>query len=115
LTTISSAFDKANYSRNLAPLISHTMLNAYSANEVNVVISNRAYLEYACEVSVFYSGRRRPWLPIIGPGAQVQVTYGTNGGITACTTPRAATRRGKWWPSFSPGLAGERVAHLFLG
>ncbi|MCX6929643.1 MAG: hypothetical protein NT154_41475, partial [Verrucomicrobia bacterium] len=116
LTTISSAFDKANLLPQFGtPLISHTMLNAYYSNEVNVVISNRAFLDTHVKYEFSTPGAAAPGYPIIGPGAQVQVTYGTNGGITRLHYAARRYSEGKMVAVISPGLAGERVAHLFPG
>jgi Family of unknown function (DUF6345) len=116
LTTISSAFDKANLLPQFgAPLISHTMLNAYYSNQANVVISNRAFLDTHVKYEFTTPGAAAPGYPIIGPGAQVQVTYGTNGGITRLHYAARRYSEGKMVAVISPGLAGERVARLFPG
>jgi len=55
-------------------------------------------------------GAAAPGYPIIGPGAQVQVTYGTNGGITRLHYAARRFSEGKTVAVISPGLASERVA-----
>ena len=116
LTTISSAFDKANLLPQFgAQVISHTMLNAYYSNEANVVMSNSAFLDTSVKYQFTTPGTVAPGYPIIGPGAQVQVTYGTNGGITRLHYAARSYSQGKMVAVISPGLAAERVAHLFPG
>jgi hypothetical protein len=116
LNTISSAFDKANLLPQFgAPFISHTMLNAYYSNEANVVISNSAFLDTHVKYQFSTQGTVAPGYPIIGPGAQVQVTYGTNGGITRLHYAARRYLEGKTVAVISPSLASERVAHLFPG
>jgi hypothetical protein len=116
LTMISSAFDKANLLPQFgAAFISHTMLNAYYSNQANVVISNNAFLDTHVKYQFSTPGTTAPGYPIIGPGAQVQVTYGTNGGVTRLHYAARRYSQGQTVAVISPGVASERVARLFPG
>jgi len=116
LTTISSAFDKANLVPQFgAPFISHTMLSAYYSNQVNIVISNSAFLDTHVKYQFTTPGTVAPGYPIIGPGAQVQVTYGPTGAVTRLHYAARRYSQGQTVAVISPSLASNRVAHLFPG
>ena len=116
LNMISAAFDKATLLPQFGtPFISHTVLNAYYSNQNNVVISNSAFLDTSVKYQFMTPGTVAPGYPIIGPGAQVQVTYGTNGGITRLHYATRSYSEQKTVAVISPGTASERAAHLFPG
>jgi hypothetical protein len=110
-----SSFSNALASSGLTPqfgsaTIDHTMLTAFYTNPGNGVISNSAALDTSVNYQ-FASGA----MPIIGPGAQVQIDYGSN---TTPTRLLYATRQyspGQPVQVISPSEAVRRVASRFPG
>jgi Subtilase family/Family of unknown function (DUF6345) len=79
LASAASAFAYANLTPQLGtPVIGHTTLSAFWTNESNVVATNNTYLD----TQVNYQFADGAGYPIVGPGAQVQVTYGPTGQVT---------------------------------
>jgi autotransporter-associated beta strand protein len=60
------------------PVIGHTMFTAIYTNASNIVISNNQPLDTA----VNYEFQDPNGYPLVGPGAQVQVSYGATGNVT---------------------------------
>jgi hypothetical protein len=116
LTKLSIAFDSSNLLPQFGtPLIAHSMLSAYFSNEVNVVVSNSAFLDTQVKYRFSTPGTVAPGYPIIGPGAQVQVAYGATGNVTRLHYATRRYSQGQTVAVISPGTASNRVAHLFPG
>jgi subtilisin family serine protease len=79
LGSAASAFAYANLTPQLGtPVIGHSTLSAFLTNDSNVVVSNSTYLD----TQVNYQFTDGAGYPMVGPGAQVQVTYGPTGQVT---------------------------------
>ncbi|HEY5910440.1 MAG TPA: DUF6345 domain-containing protein [Verrucomicrobiae bacterium] len=116
LSMVTRAFDSSNLLPQFGmPSIAHSMLSAYWSNQADVVISNGVFLDTSVKYHFSTPGTVAPGYPIIGPGAQVQVTYGSTGAVTRL---HYATRRyseGQMVAIISPSTASNRVARLFPG
>jgi hypothetical protein len=95
------------------PVISHTTLKACYTNDNNSVISNSQSLD----THVQYQFSTPGGYPIIGPGAQVQVAYGSN--TTATRLLYAARQFSQQMTAtvqvISPAEAWNRADRLFPG
>lgn len=96
-----------------APVIGHTTLKAWYSNDNNSVLSNSQSLD----THVLYQFSTPGGYPLVGPGAQVQVAYGSNGAATRLlyATRQLSLQITSTVPVISPTVAGNRAARLFSG
>lgn len=116
LNSVNAVFDKSSLLPQFgSPGISHTLLQAYYSNENNVVISNGAFLDTQVKYHFLTPGSVAPGPPIIGPGAQVQIAFGTNGAVARLHYAARRYSQGPTIAIFPPSQASNRVARLFPG
>ena len=91
------------------PIAGHTRFTAFYTNDASVVVSNSTYLD--TEVSYHFS--LPGGIPLLGPGAQVQVQYAPGGNVSRLHYAARQLVQGPMVPVISPTEASNRVAALF--
>lgn len=109
VASFSTALDAAGLlPQSATPIVTHTMLTAFYTNESGALLSASNYLD--TQVSYQLSLQR---VPLVGPGAQVQVAFGATGKVSRL---QYATRQLALGPSVTlvdPVVASNRAATLF--
>ena len=109
LASAGSAFASANLTPQLGtPIISHANLNAFWTNDNNVVVSNSAPID----TQVSYQFTTGAGYPLVGPGAQVQVSFGATGNVTRLHYSAPQLDAGSSVQIIPSAVASNRVARL---
>jgi hypothetical protein len=92
------------------PMVTHTLLMAFYTNDSGLVLSTSNYLDTKVSYQFTAGG-----YPLIGPGAQVQVDYAPNGGVTRLVYAARQLMAGPPVNIISSTEASNRAAALFPG
>jgi hypothetical protein len=110
LSSIVNALGSAGLSPQFGtPVIEHADFTAIFTNESNTVISNSVALDTA----VAYEFYGPSGYPFVGPGAQLQVSYGATGNVTRLYYATRQLTAGPLVRIMSESQASNRVASLF--
>ncbi len=92
------------------PAVSHTLLEAVYTNDDGSVIAVSNLLDTQVSYQVSLGG-----YPLVGPGAQVQIAFGANGGVTRLLYSARLLSPGPTVVVISPTVASNRAAALMPG
>jgi Family of unknown function (DUF6345) len=110
LRTASDAFGQTGLTPQYgSPVVDHTLFHAYYSNDNHVVVSNSAFLD----TRVAYQFSLPGGYPLIGPGAQVDLTFGPGGNVTRLQYAARQLEPGPSVEILPSSEAVRRVARLF--
>lgn len=92
------------------PTVSHTLLEAVYTNDDGSVIAVSNLLDTQVSYQLSLGG-----YPLVGPGAQVQIAFGANGGVTRLLYSARMLSPGPAVAIISPTVASNRAAALMPG
>jgi hypothetical protein len=91
------------------PVVGHTTFTAFYTNDNGLVISNSQYLD----TQVNYQFVLPNGYPLVGPGAQVQMSCGPTGNVTRFLYAARRLTQGPMVNVIAPDVASNRLARLF--
>jgi hypothetical protein len=90
------------------PIVTHTVLMAIYTNDDNTVFSASNSIDTEVNYQLTLQG-----LPVVGPGAQVQVAYGPNGAVTRLHYAARQLAPGPMVAIISPTVASNNAVALY--
>jgi hypothetical protein len=111
VASFSTSLDAAGLlPQSATPIVTHTMLSAFYTNGGGAVLSASNYLDTQVSYQFSLQG-----LPVVGPGAQVQVAFGPTGSVSRLLYTTRQLALGPMVALIDPTVASNRAAALFPG